>query len=871
RRRAPPSLTSMILELHMQTCGDMDPDPHNDPIVLASVPVISGVIVVDPHGHFARLGNPGALVFRVPSEFDLISEICTIVKHVDPDILVGFDVQRSSWGYLLERALFTFNLNLGLSLSRVVSNHEHLAGFGSEHDEWGHNKMSSIHIVGRHVVNLWRVLRSDLESLTSYTLESLVYHMLHIRIPKFSNKTLTQWLSTSEENGAGNSTLLHRWRAVRYYVDRAQYVSSLLDASAMIPRTTEFARIFGINFFSVVTRGSQFKVEAMLLLRMNKPENYVMITPTRAQVAAQRAAECMPLVMEPQTKYFAGPVVVLDFQSLYPSVMIAYNYCYSTCLGRQQQQQQHSHIKRLGVTGYQPEDGMLSLLKDDVIIAPNGVAFVKPHVRCGTLGRGLAEILDTRVMIKSAMKDYSKLAASNTEDDENGDIRGLSRMLDFRQLSLKLIANVTYGYTGAGFSGRMPCSDIADAIVMTGRETLERAIRLIDNSRNGDPSVRRPDWLGAQIVYGDTDSLFIHIPNAATREDAFRIGRDIADTITASNPAPIKLKFEKVYQPCILMSKKRYVGYSYESESQQRGKFDAKGIETVRRDGCGLVQRVMKNSLERLFETQNLTLVKEYLESQWKRVLDDNVNLTELIIAREVRQLSRYKAPRLPPGAVVAARHLQQNPHSEHVHKERVPWVVVHRTADSNRLIDQVVHPNDILFPPASTSNTNINGTVVIDETPPLRINGQWYIQKMINPALNRVFEILGVDVNQWYREMAYKPPNSAVSRIISDRYARSANKAIPHNNTNATTTTATTTAASAPICAACLANPRNSALVLSQTAKQLEYRSIGLQEICSYCAQLPPDSTNTSANSAEDGVSCVSIDCPILFERVAA
>ncbi len=46
-------------------------------------------------------------------------------------------------------------------------------------------------------------------------------------------------------------------------------------------------------------------------------------------------------------------------------------------------------------------------------------------------------------------------------------------MLNSRQIGLKMIANVTYGYTGASFSGRMPCIDIADSIVQMARETLE--------------------------------------------------------------------------------------------------------------------------------------------------------------------------------------------------------------------------------------------------------------------------------------------------------------------------------------------------------------------------------------------------------------
>jgi len=70
------------------------------------------------------------------------------------------------------------------------------------------------------------------------------------------------------------------------------------------------------------------------MLRIAKPESFVLISPSKVQVGQQNAAECIPLVMEPESAFYKGPLLVLDFQSLYPSVMVAYNYCYSTCLGR---------------------------------------------------------------------------------------------------------------------------------------------------------------------------------------------------------------------------------------------------------------------------------------------------------------------------------------------------------------------------------------------------------------------------------------------------------------------------------------------------------------------------------------------------------
>jgi DNA polymerase zeta len=57
---------------------------------------------------------------------------------------------------------------------------------------------------------------------------------------------------------------------------------------------------------------------------------------------------------------------------------------------------------------------------------------------------------------------------------------------------------------------------------------------------------------------------------------------EIAAAVTAANPRPVTLKMEKVYQPCILQTKKRYVGFAYESADQTEPVFDAKGIETIR-------------------------------------------------------------------------------------------------------------------------------------------------------------------------------------------------------------------------------------------------------------------------------------------------
>lgn len=69
--------------------------------------------------------------------------------------------------------------------------------------------------------------------------------------------------------------------------------------------------------------------------------------------------EALPLVMEPESRLYVDPVIVLDFQSLYPSQIIAYNLCYCTCLGRPSHAAAAGAQLRLGAQTYGLPKGSL--------------------------------------------------------------------------------------------------------------------------------------------------------------------------------------------------------------------------------------------------------------------------------------------------------------------------------------------------------------------------------------------------------------------------------------------------------------------------------------------------------------------------------
>ncbi|XP_065057667.1 DNA polymerase zeta catalytic subunit-like isoform X2 [Rhopilema esculentum] len=547
-------------------------------------------------------------------EKSMIIAFQSFVRFHDPDMLIGYEIQMLSWGYLIDRAK-ELDILLCPQLSRIpgveASTTTHKAG---EIDElYGH--ANDVKISGRILLNVWRIMRSEV-TLRVYSFESVAFHVLHRRLPKYSFRTLSSWWS--------HQTSLHRRKVVEYYITRCRANVEMLVRTDFISRTSELARLFGILFYSVISRGSQFRVESMML-RIAKPMGFIPVSPSVRQRAQMAAPEVIPLVMEPESRFYTDPVLVLDFQSLYPSIIIAYNYCFSTCLGRVSQWSEPGAFK-FGTTSLSLPTSVLQRIKDDIHVSPNGVGFVKSNIRKGILPRMLDDILKTRIMVKNSMK-------------KNKNNKALHRMLDARQLGLKLIANVTYGYTSANFSGRMPCVEIADSVVRKGREALETAINLINSTER---------W-NARVVYGDTDSVFVLL-KGATKKTAFDIGNEIVNAVTKMNPQPMKLKFEKVYMPCILQTKKRYVGYMYETLDQKEPVFDAKGIETVRRDSCAAVSKILERSLKTLFETKDLSLVKKYTERQFTKIMEGRVSIQDLTFAKEYRGMKNYK-----PGACVPA------------------------------------------------------------------------------------------------------------------------------------------------------------------------------------------------------------------------
>lgn len=133
----------------------------------------------------------------------------------------------------------------------------------------------------------------------------------------------------------------------------------------------------------------------------------------------------------------------------------------------------------------------------------------------------------------------------------------------------------------------------------------------------------------------------------------------------------------------------------FESKDDKKPTFEAKGIETIRRDQCALTQKILRNSLVALF-TRGIEAVKAYLFRQWSLILSRSLPVSDFILTGRVR--SRYRGDGIGPVQAVLARRLAESDPGRVVrHKERVAYVIVASPGVKFKLRDGVLSPTELL------------------------------------------------------------------------------------------------------------------------------------------------------------------------------
>ncbi|RWA14021.1 hypothetical protein EKO27_g1078 [Xylaria grammica] len=588
------------------------------------------------------------------------------LDKVDPDLITGYNIANFDFVYLLDRAkhLRIPRFEYWTRLSHVKSWHKKT---NLTSKQMGARDSKSTNTNGRLQLDLLQLIQRD-HHLRSYTLNSVSAHFLGEQKEDVHHSMITELFNGTPES---------RRRLALYCLKDAYLPQRLMDKLSCLANYTEMARVTGVPFSFLLSRGQQIKFMSQLF---RKALEQKLVIPNMSAEGTDDQYEGAT-VIEPTRGYYDVPIATLDFASLYPSIMQAHNLCYTTLIKK-------PSIEKFG------------LKKDeDYIVTPNGDMFVTVKQRKGLLAQILEELL-------SARKQAKRELAVETDPFKKAVLNG-------RQLALKISANSVYGLTGAT-TGKLPCLEIASSTTSFGRQMIEKTKDEVEKRYN----IANGYTHNAQVIYGDTDSVMVKFGTEDLAE-AMKLGEEAANFVSSKFTKPIKLEFEKVYFPYLLINKKRYAGL-YWTKPEKYDKMDTKGIETVRRDNCLLVQTVIEKVLRMILVDRDVPGAQEYVKNIISELLQNKIDMSKLVITKALTKES-YDAKQAH--AELAARMKKRDPGSAPGLGDRVAYVMI-KGATGSRNFENSEDPIYVL-----------ENNVPIDT--------RYYLDNQLAKPLGRIFDTI--------------------------------------------------------------------------------------------------------------------------------
>lgn len=663
---------------------------------------------------------PGVDIHAFVGEKDMLQAFVDHLFCSDPDILTGYNICEFDLPYIFRR-LQVHGIDAFMGKGRLLATcvkrsceieRRHVSFIPKTHN---------ITVPGRVVFDMYTHLRKEV-NLRSYTLNSVSTHFLGRKKDDISYRDIPTMYNGDGDTRARlgrycvkdaqlvleiafvTQTFVHaleRCKVFRtilqYIVDRGQQVRfySLLlawcserkilvnDVTNPSPIENEIATtsVDGTRSRPEQRRGNDNATKKMRLEDSfeyrNKDETYsggvyddtyetdhedeTNATTHDSSGKTKKTGYDGATVLEPITGIYYTPIIVLDYASLYPSIMIAHNLCFTTWI---RDKQRGEELVRFGRAEQ----------------SPVGVYFLTRSTKKGVIPSILEMLLDERARVRKLMRDTNPLSMEY-------------KVLDGQQSALKLAANSIYGAIGCNNS-ILNFVQIPSSVTAYGRNLISITKDHVESN-----------YAGVRVVYGDTDSVMIDLTywNSATQNigECVQVGRDMAASTTSIiGRTPIMLQFETVYRPFLLCSKKRYAAGVYnnlgvaDSVEQCRPTIKYKGLQVVRRDNCTFATRLMEFTLETLLDEkgESIRRVTDGLRLELTRLFDGDVNMRALVITKEWKR----KCTNAQAHDRLARRMQIRDPNSAPNIGDRVPYVIV-TVPSGAKLCDRAEDPIYVL------------------------------------------------------------------------------------------------------------------------------------------------------------------------------
>jgi DNA polymerase elongation subunit (family B) len=530
-------------------------------------------------------------------------------------------------------------------------------------------------------------------------------------------KTL-EWSFTKDDIGPQDIFRMHRGsskdRAViaKYCIQDCDLVLTLMSKLDTLTNSRGMADVCFVPLQFLFLRGVGIKIFSRVAYEASKRNQ---ILATQEALEGEGIGYEGAIVISPKIgMYLDTPIAVLDFNSLYPSSMIGENLSPDTLVCK----------KNYRGTKLESQEGMTAEQIKNLKVPTREVTYTEEGQTCKCtyikavpeqpLSTGLIPTA-LQIMLKKRKEARKKMEDPKLDDAQKSVYNGL-------QLAYKVVANSIYGQLGSRTSPiRKMC--IAACTTAVGRRSLLFAKSTVEED-------------GAEVVYGDTDSIFVKFPGKDLA-GAIQSGQDAAKKITAGCPhSAFVIGYEKTFYPFILFCRKRYVGMKYE-EDPTKCKRASMGIVLRRRDNAPIVKDVYGGALDIILEEKDIKKAAEFVKSMLVKVMKSELPLEKFEITKQLRD--DYKAmaegytghATIPAHRILADRITKRDPGNAPSVGERLRYVYIQ--TDKKLQADRIETPEYIV-------------------EKKLKLDSQFYITNQIQNPVAQLFALC-IESLPGYRE----------------------------------------------------------------------------------------------------------------------
>lgn len=512
-----------------------------------------------------------AVVTRVKDEVELCHELCRLIQLYDPELIIGYNIFGFDYPYLdarLKRAIEDW-----LPCGRLKGKKPKMRHLSWSSSAYKHQDLYILDIDGR--INF----------------DGLPYVQRGSKLPKYDMNTVTlEFLGRGKHDvkpiemfqiyerlqaGASPDAIDAMTRVAKYCIEDAELVLDLFEKLHIWIDLVELSNIVGVTIMDLFTRGQQMRCLSQIYDLASQLD---VVLDRRITMEESFSGG---FVFEPEAGVY-DHVICLDFKSLYPSIIMAFNICYTTLVPPELEKvipdemcniiecvedentdkaefetddSDRTEADGLGLTspsanfgrafgrltGDIDEDDEEDEAKKTKSVRRFRYKFLKREYKLGVLPQLVSRLVDGRTAVRKQQKEY-----------EEGSLSWM--ILEKRQNALKVSANSVFGFLGVA-NGKLALMEGARSITAKGRELITFCNNYLQTK-----------YL-ARIIYNDTDSTMFVIPSVKTNAEALEWGDKLEKEISAQFTKPLYTEFEKAGR-MFSIKKKKYAFWKIDKETK---------------------------------------------------------------------------------------------------------------------------------------------------------------------------------------------------------------------------------------------------------------------------------------------------------------